>query len=175
MLNIRNLKTCLQLYGCVQIWLMLAHQYVPLESFINSSFYFLLYFKLLCYKIYVEKTTRVLYSYSIMLNQMLHERDTPIPTLSHKHTLAQTQVQRYYTRTSHLARSLQGLWQICGCMYYDSWLKEQLLSFIANHHTYHICRFSYSTAICGQSYHGNSKAFTFKHSNYWCVHHLWAV
>lgn len=35
--------------------LMLAHHYVLLESFINCSFYFLLYFKLLRYKIYVKK------------------------------------------------------------------------------------------------------------------------
>lgn len=54
--NIWNLKTCLLIYSCLKRErLMLAHHYVLLESFINCSFYFLLYFKLLRYKKYMWK------------------------------------------------------------------------------------------------------------------------
>lgn len=81
----------------------------------------------------------------IMPNQSGTKEDTPIATQrSHKH-----RYEAANTRSSHLAAL-----QICGFIYYESWLNEQLVSFIANHHKYHSCSFS-------SSHHGKTEDAVF--------------
>jgi len=46
-----------------------------------------------------------------------------------------------------LCSALQALRQVCGFVYYESWLNEQLLSFIANHHTHRSCSVLSSKSI----------------------------
>lgn len=78
----------------------------------------------------------------IMLNQSSMKEDTPIATQrSHKHRYEVANTCNYHLA---LCVALQALRQICGFVYYESWLNEQLVSFIANHHKCHSCSFSSS-------------------------------